>query len=298
MTGDVEFVVQFLNAIYGRWTRETTVVQQRADWDEAFAPRARNWPTDRFRIGQIDAEWISDAGADPQHVILYLHGGGFRIGSIASHRDLIQRLSITACARVLAIDYRLSPEHLFPAPVEDALDAYRWLLAQGFPPARIALVGDSAGGGLALSCLLAARDAGLPLPCAAYLMSPWTDMTAAGASYETRSASDPMHQRAMILGMARGYLGKSVDPTAPLASPLFGDLRGLPPLLVQCGGREVILDDSTALAARAKKAGADVALNVFEPMIHVFQMFGELPASQAALEDAGRFLRNRLEGRN
>lgn len=296
MSGDVDSVVQFLNAIYGRWTRETTVAQQRADWDEAFAPRARDWPTDRFRIGHIEAEWISAAGNDLQSVVLYLHGGGFRIGSIASHRDLIQRLSIASRARVLAIDYRLSPEHLFPAPVEDAVDAYRWLLSQGYSPARIAFAGDSAGGGLALSCLLAARDAGLPLPSAAYLASPWTDMTAAGASYETRAATDPMHQRAMILGMARGYLGKSADPATPLASPLFGDLHDLPPLLVHCGGREVILDDSTALAARATAAGVEVAVRVFEPMIHVFQMFDELPEADVALNDAGRFLRERLQG--
>ena len=160
-------VVAGLQNIYGRWTRETTVRQMRADWDTAFAPRARNWPTDRFSIGEMNAEWIAAPDADASRVILYLHGGGFRIGSIASHRDLVQRLSEAARARVLAIDYRLSPECLFPAPVEDALAAWRWLLDEGHAPARIAIAGDSAGGGLALSCMLAARAAGLPLPCAA-----------------------------------------------------------------------------------------------------------------------------------
>jgi len=286
----VEQVVAGLRNIYARWTRDTTVQHMRDDWDAAFAIRARDWPVERFAIGAIDVEWISASGADPARIILYLHGGGFRIGSVRSHRDLIQRLSEATGARVLALDYRLAPEHLFPTPVEDALAAYRWLLDSGHAPTRIAVAGDSAGGGLALACMLAAREAGLPLPRAAYLMSPWTDMTASGASYDTRAALDPMHQRAMILGMAKGYLGKSGDARTPLASPLFADLRGLPPLLVQCGGREVILDDSAALAERAREAAVDCELEIHEPMIHVFQMFAELQEAQKALARAGDFL--------
>ena len=290
----VDAVVTGLRNIYARWTRDTTVQQMRDDWDTAFAARGRAWPVERFAIGAIDAEWIAAPGADPTRIILYLHGGGFRIGSIRSHRDIIQRLSEAAEARVLAIDYRLTPEHLFPAPVEDALAAYRWLLESGHAPGRIAIAGDSAGGGLALACMLAAREARFPLPCAAYLMSPWTDMTASGASYDTRATRDPMHQRAMILGMAKGYLGKTGDARAPLASPLFADLRGLPPMLVQCGGREVILDDSTALVGRAREAGVDCELDIHEPMIHVFQMFAELPEAQKALARAGDFLAAKL----
>lgn len=290
----VEAVVAGLRKIYARWTRETSVQQMRDDWDAAFAIRARVWPVEHFTIGDVDAEWIAAPGADPARTILYLHGGGFRIGSVLSHRDLIQRLSEAAGVRVLAIDYRLAPEHAFPAPVEDALAAYRWLLESGHAPARIAIAGDSAGGGLALSCMLAAREAGLPQPCAAYLMSPWTDMTASGASYDTRAARDPMHQRPMILGMAKGYLGKSGDARTPLASPLFADLRGLPPMLVQCGGREVILDDSVALAEQARAAGVDCELDICEPMIHVFQMFAELPEAQRALARAAAFLASRL----
>ena len=287
-------VVAGLQNIYGRWTRETAVQQMRADWDAAFSARARDWTVDRFAIGAMDAEWIAAPAADPAHAILYLHGGGFRIGSIASHRDLIQRLSEAARARVLAIDYRLSPEHLFPAPVEDALVAWRWLLDQRGAPARIAIAGDSAGGGLALSCMLAARAAGLPLPCAAYLMSPWTDMTASGATYDTRAARDPMHQRAMILGMAKGYLGKTGDARDPLASPLFAEFSGLPPLLIQCGGREVILDDSRVLADRVRAAGVDVELDLYEDMIHVFQTYAELPDAEKALARAGVFLDRRF----
>lgn len=290
---DVDGVIAFLRAIYAGWTRETTVQQMRDDWDAAFAKRARDWPIERFLIGAMNAEWIAAPGADPSRIILYLHGGGFRIGSIASHRDLIQRLSETSRAKILAIDYRLSPEHLFPAPVEDALAAWRWLLHWGHAPQRIALAGDSAGGGLALSLMLAARDAKLPLPCAAVLMSPWTDMTASGASYDTNAAADPLHQRAMILGMAKGYLGKSGDPRDPLASPLFADLTGLPPLLVQCGAPEVLVDDATALAARARENGVEADLDLYADMIHVFQTYAELPEAARALERAGAFLNAR-----
>lgn len=290
---DVEGVIAGLRTIYAGWTRETTVAQMRADWDAAFASRAKNWPVERFAIGDMNAEWIAAPGADPGRTILYLHGGGFRIGSVRSHRDLIQRLSEAARAKVMAIDYRLSPEHLFPAPVEDALAAYRWLLDQGHAPQDIALAGDSAGGGLALSLMLAARDAKLPLPCAAVLMSPWTDMTASGASYDTNAATDPLHQRAMILGMAKAYRGKSGDPRDPLASPLLADLAGLPPLLIQCGAPEVLVDDARTLADRAREKGVEVELDLYADMIHVFQTYAELPEAARALERAGAFLDRR-----
>ena len=220
----------------------------------------------------------------------------FGLGSIESHRDLMQRLARAADARILAIDYRLSPEHPFPAAVEDALAAYRWLIARGVGASRIAIAGDSAGGGLALSCLAAARAAGLALPAAIYLMSPWTDLTASGASYVTRADRDPMHQRSMILRLAKSYLGAQGDAGDPLASPLFGDLRGLPPLLVQCGGREIIFDDSAALVERARAAGVDARLDVDEEMIHVFQLFGELPEAARALARAGAFLKTHVTG--
>lgn len=290
---DVEGVVDFLRTIYARWTRETTVAQMRSDWDAAFESRAKNWPVERFAIDGMNAEWIAAPGVDPTRIILYLHGGGFRIGSVRSHRDLIQRLSEAAHAKILAIDYRLSPEQLFPAPVEDALAAYRWLLAENHAPRSIALAGDSAGGGLALSLMLAARDAGLPLPCAAVLMSPWTDMTASGASYEANAATDPLHQRAMILGMAKAYIGKSGDPRDPLASPLLADLAGLPPLLIQCGAPEVLVDDARTLAERAREKGVEAEIDLYADMIHVFQTYAELPEAACALERAGAFLNRR-----
>ena len=172
------------------------------------------------------------------------------------------------------------------------MTAYRWLMAQGYKPENIAFVGDSAGGNLVLTSMLSLREKGLPLPAAAAVMSVWTDLTASGDSYTTRATADPIHQRKMILGMAKGYLGDSVDPHNPLVSPLFADLHGLPPLLLQVGDRETVLDDSKSFAARACAAGVEVELEVWDNMIHVFQQFTtELPEALEAIESIGRFLR-------
>jgi acetyl esterase/lipase len=269
----------------------------RKDWDDLFRGRARPWPVERLEAGGVVAEWIAAADAHCDPVVLYFHGGGFRMGSIDSHRDLMQRLSSAAGARVLGINYRLGPEHAFPAPVADALSAYRWLLNCGRRPGQIAFAGDSAGGGLALACMFAARTANLQLPSAAYLMSPWTDLAATGATFISRAGVDPLHQRAMILNMAKAYLGPSGDPLDPLASPLYGDLRGLPPVLIQCGDHETILDDSVRLAERARAAAVSVKLEIYPSMIHVFQAFGELSAARRALAGAGSFLHRHFEER-
>jgi acetyl esterase/lipase len=287
---DVSSVVERLRATYARWTRTTTIEQMRDDLDDLFRGRAQPWPIHALSAGGVRAEWIAAPGARADRIILYLHGGGFRLGSVDSHRELMQRLSIAADARVLGLDYRLGPEHTFPAPVQDALSAYRWLLDSSVPPSTIALAGDSAGGGLVLSCMFAARAANLPLPCAAYLISPWTDLAATGASFVSRADVDPLHDRPMILNLARAYLGPSGDRFDPLASPLYGDLERLPPLLVQCGDHEIILDDSVRLAERARSAGVVVELEIYPSMIHVFQAFGELKAARKALAAAGSFL--------
>lgn len=285
----VDDAIAVIKAIYGGWTRETPVARMRADWDAAFAPRAAEWPRAHVEAGGVPAEWIAPPGIGTDRTILYLHGGGFRLGSLESHRDLMQRLALAAGARVLAVDYRLAPEHRWPAAHDDAFAAWRWLVAQ--PEGKDAVIaGDSAGAGLAACTMLRARDEGIALPRAALLMSPWTDIAATGASHDTHAALDPIHQRGMILGMAKGYLGKDGDPRDPRVSPLYADLAGLPPLCIQCGGRETILDDSRVFADRARVAGVNVDLAVFDGMIHVFQMFGELPQARAALADAARFL--------
>ena len=285
---DVAAVVDHLLKTYARWTRTTSIAQMRSDLDDLLGSRAQPWPIEKCDAGGVPAEWIAAENASANRTILYLHGGGFRMGSIESHRDLTQRLSAAAGARVLGIDYRLGPEHVFPAPVEDALSAYRWLLDSGIPPASIAIAGDSAGGGLVLGCMFAARAANLPLPCAAFLMSPWTDLAATGASMVSRADVDPLHQPQMIVTLAKAYLGRS-DPLNPLASPLYGILEGLPPLLIQCGDCELILDDSVRLGERAANAGVAVEVEIFPSMIHVFQFFDELNATRRALASAGRF---------
>ncbi|MCL4744568.1 MAG: alpha/beta hydrolase [Burkholderiaceae bacterium] len=288
---DVERVVERIRKVYGGWTRNTPVARMRADWDALFDSDRVAAGTEAVVADGVDACWVAAPGRSPDRVLLYFHGGGFRVGSVRSHRGLIARISGAANCKVLGVDYRLAPEHRFPAPLEDAVAAYRWLLGQGYAPRCIAFAGDSAGGGLALSALLALRADRMPLPAAVVVLSPWTDLTASGESYESRARADPIHQRPMIEAMARSYLGESGDARDPLASPLFADLRGLPPVLVQVGGRETVLDDSRAFAARARAAGVEVELEIWEEMIHVFQQFAdELPDAGRAIRAIGTFL--------
>ena len=196
---------------------------------------------------------------------------------------------------MLAINYRLAPEHRFPAALDDALAAYGWMLDQGLKPGNVAFAGDSAGGNLVLAAMLALRERGLPLPVSAVLMSPWTDLAATGASYVSRAEADPIHQRAMILALAKNYLGGQGDPCDPLVSPLYADLGGLPPLLIQVGDRETVLDDSVMFADLARAAGVDVHLEVWDGMIHVFQMFGaELSEAHQAIASIAQFLNRHL----
>lgn len=243
--------------------------------------------------GGVSAEWSVAAGVDEAKVVLYVHGGGYVMGSAGSHRDVTGRLSKAAGARVLSLNYRLAPEHPFPAPVDDAVAAYRWLLAQGISPGNIAVAGDSAGGGLAIATLLALRDAGEPLPAAGIGISPWVDMEGTGESMTTRAAVDPVVQKEGLLGMAKLYLGDA-DPKNPLAAPLHADLAGLPPLLLQVGDAETLLDDSTRLAERARAAGVDVTLKVWDEMPHVWHLFAPiLPEGRQAIDEIGSFFQAR-----
>lgn len=290
----VERAIQRIQSVYAAWNRRTTAEQMRCDWDAAFAGCTVPVSCRRVSAGGIDAEWIVPADAPADKAILYFHGGGFRLGSVASHRDLIARIAETSGCRVLAINYRLAPEHRFPAAPEDALAAYEWMRGQGFKPADMALAGDSAGGNLVLTTLLSLRGRGEKLPCGGVLMSPWTDLAATGGSYKSRAEADPIHQRSMILALAKNYLGEGGDVSNPLASPLYADLAGLPPLLIQAGDRETVRDDATMLAAKAKAAGVDAELQVFDGMIHVFQMFPEIPQAAEAIAAIAAFLRRHL----
>ena len=294
-TAPIDLAIARILAVYRSWNRDTSVAQMRGDWDAAFGGCTMPVSRQRVSVRGVDGEWISPANAPQGKAILYFHGGGFRMGSVASHRGLISQIALASGCRVLAINYRLAPEHRFPAALDDAVAAYDWMRDQGMMPGSIALVGDSAGGNLVLAAMLALRERGLPLPVAGVLMSPWTDLAATGGSYTSRAEADPIHQRSMILALAKNYLGEQGDPRAPLVSPLYADLTGLPPLLIQVGDRETVLDDSVMFSDKARAAGVDVDLEVWDGMIHVFQMFGaQLAEADQAISSIAGFLNRHL----
>lgn len=276
---------------------DESIAEMRSGFEEIarFFPLPPDVTRTAADAGGVPAEWISAPGARSDRALLHLHGGGYIIGSLATHRELAARLSRACLAPVLLLDYRLAPEHPFPAALEDATSAYRWLLAQGLSPNRVAVCGDSAGGGLALSLLVAARDAGQPLPATAVCLSPWTDLESSGESMTRHAEEDPIVQRDWLLRAAQAYLAGTADPRNPLASPLYADLRGLPPLLVQVGTAETLLDDARRLAVRARQAGVETTLEVCDEMIHVWQLFAALlPEGQQAIERIGAFVETRL----
>ena len=249
------------------------------------------------QVGRIHAEWIEPANAVSRNVILYLHGGGYCICSLDTHRGLAARLAMASQARLLNIDYRLAPENPFPAALEDALAAYKWLLEQGIPAGQIAIGGDSAGGGLTLATAVSARDESLPLPAALFLLSPWTDLTFSGESHRSRKKVDPMFGGENgSLDFAPAYLGGQ-DPGNPLISPLFADLHGLPPTLIHVGNDEILLDDSTRLEENIRAAGGDARLEVWEGMWHVFQVFAPfVPEAQISINGIGKFIQDSIQG--
>jgi acetyl esterase/lipase len=291
-TAPVEVAIARVQDVYGRWRRDTPVSQMRADWDRLFPSPGRGVELRAETAAGVEVLWVVPPESVRERVLLYFHGGGYKLGSVTSHRDLMARIGAAAGCRVLGVNYRLAPEARFPAPVDDAAAVYDWLIARDVQPSQVAVGGDSAGGGLAAALLLSLRDRGAALPVAAVLLSAWTDLTAQGESYVTRARADPIHQRAMILATARQYLGPEGDASNPLASPLFGCLAGFPPVLLQVGDRETVLDDSTRFAARARAAGVRADLEVYPNMIHVFQQFAdEIPEARQAIASIGRFLR-------
>jgi len=276
-----------------------TVAERRAQYDKA--ERVFKTPADvrveTVSAGGVPSEWLTPPGAHTDAAVLYLHGGGYVIGSPRSHRHLAAAIAAAAGVAGLLPDYRLAPEHRFPAAVDDAVAAYGWLLGRGIAPGRIVVAGDSAGGGLTVATLLALRDRGRPLPAAGVCISPWVDLTCSGASYATRAERDPMVRREGVLEMARAYLA-GTDAKTPLASPLHADLAGLPPLLVQVGADEVLADDAAQLAAQAKAAGVDTSFEEWPEMIHVWHWFYPmLDEGERAIARIGQFARDKLRGR-
>lgn len=243
----------------------------------------------------VDAEWILAQGVRARCWFLFIHGGGYYRGSVAATRATAARISAAADARVLSIDYRLAPEHPYPAAIDDTHTAYQWLLAQGAEPARTFVGGISAGGGLTLALLLRLRDAAQPLPAGAIPMSPWTDLSQGGRSFETNAAADPIISKAYLDRMSALYLG-GADANTPYASPLHGDPRGLPALLIQVGSDETLLDDSTAFAKKAAASGVDVSCEVWPRMFHGWHGSAHrLDDAQRAIDGIGAFCAGKLE---
>lgn len=287
----LERVIARVQDVYGRWRRDTSIEQMRLDWDALFWRELIPCTTQEREANGVPVRFIRAQGASTERCLIYLHGGGFKMGSLASHHDLMAHLSQAADCQVLGVDYRLLPEHRFPDALIDVLAVYDWLLGQDFDPRQLAIAGDSAGGGLAASALLALRDKDRPLPAAAVLLSAWLDMRVEQPSYQSRAALDPIHQQRMLQQLAGDYLGEGADRGNPLASPLLGDLRGLPPLLLQVGEREVGFDDSAEFYRKARASGVDASFQDWPGMIHVFQQFTvELPQAREAIARIGSFL--------
>ncbi|MFZ9697893.1 MAG: alpha/beta hydrolase [Ilumatobacteraceae bacterium] len=273
-----------------------TVEQQRAGADasmEAVGTMPDGIDVQDANANGVSGLWITPRGATTDRVVLYLHGGGYVVQSARTHVKLAAHIAVQSNCRVLSIDYRLAPEHPHPAAVTDALAAYRHLLDAGFAPERIAISGDSAGGGLTVATLVAARDAALPQPCAGIPLSPWVDLEGVGESMDSNAGNDFMVGRGALATMAELFIGNG-SKRDPLAAPLYAELHDIAPLYIQVGGHETLLDDSTRLAARAARAGVEVRLDVFPEMQHVFQAFvGQMPEATEAICRIGAYLTNR-----
>ena len=272
------------------------IADLREEYDRAVEifPLPDNVSLEPGTLGGVPGEWLRPEGADPTRALLYFHGGGYVLGSTRSHRHMVAALAAGAGVHAFSADYRLAPEHPFPAAVEDGTAAWKGLLDSGIDPARAVVGGDSAGGGLTVAALVKARGDGLPMPAGGLCISPWTDMTLEAGSYAAKAESDPMVKKDQIERWTGVYLGADTDRRHPWASPLYANLEGLPPLLVQVGSEEVLLDDSVSLAEAARRAGIDARLTVAEEMIHVWHWFDRLlDRAQEGIDEAAAFIRAR-----
>jgi monoterpene epsilon-lactone hydrolase len=276
--------------------QNTSIVELRRRYSgivTRFVPAPADMAVEPAQIGQIRGEWIRVREAQPQRLILYLHGGGFIAGSCEAYRPLIAHLCKHAGAAALSIDYRLGPEFPFPAGLRDAVDAYRFLTAKGISPGSIALAGNGAGGGLAFAAAMAIRNAGLKMPAAVLAMSPWADLTLSGWSMMTNARRDGMLDWDLLFVSARHYL-KSASPADPYASPVFGNLRDFPPIMVHAGSLEILRDDASRLGELAAAAHIPVSIEVYDGMGHLFQATSAKEAG-VSLGRLGQFIRSRTE---
>ncbi|OQS37399.1 alpha/beta hydrolase [Chromobacterium haemolyticum] len=269
--------------------------ERSAKWARGEAKPPRGWRVRKLDAQALRGEWIEPEAAERREatgrVILYLHGGGYCFCSPVTHRGVAAALAREADARAFSLDYRLAPEHPFPAAVDDALAAYQALLDEGVAADRIVIAGDSSGGGLALALLLSLRDAGAPLPAGAVLFSPWTDLAATGASLAANDASDVMLSAVAVRNFSRYYLGDAAADH-PIASPLYGEYAGLPDLFIQASDTEVLLDDAARVARKASAAGVAVDFKVWRRLPHAWATLAPmLPEARAAIKEAGGFIR-------
>jgi len=273
------------------------VEESRAGFEQfaAMFQVAKDVKIDNVDVNGVSAVWISTPEAVEENVVLYFHGGGYVFGSINTHKEFMSRISRVSNSRVLLIDYRRAPENPFPAALEDAITAYKWLIdSEGIKPENLIIGGESAGGGLTLATLLKLRDTGIPLPAAALVLSPWADLDMTGETIRTKARVDPLANPSDLFFLASLYVGED-DPKNPYISPLYGDLKGLSPMIIQVGSSEILLSDAERIAERAKAADVDVILDIWEDMIHMFQMFALWsPEGQKATEKLGKFIQKHL----
>jgi monoterpene epsilon-lactone hydrolase len=294
---ELQTIRQRIASATASWAQATSLSEIRASFEALFAD-GEHTAISPFPIGSTPAAWIEGANWLRDRTALFCHGGGFQVGSIRSHLNLIRRLADASRARVLAFDYRLAPEHKCPAALEDAVTVYRWLLDQGISAARIALAGDSAGGALAVGVAIAARDRGLPMPACIVLISPWLDLAMRGESYVSRAALDIFSKPQQIAAMARAYLGRNRNALDPLASPVEADLSGLPPIVIHAADHDITRDDTLLLEERARRYGIEHEVQVWPGLFHHFQMFASLSASRQSVDELGRFISEHIPERN
>jgi acetyl esterase/lipase len=292
------------SSLFGRMTRISRPRARGIETDVEELRRQFNYLTDRFgqapsgvsydatQVGPVKGEWVKVPGASNSRLILYFHGGGYVSGSPQTHRPLISRLCQAAQANAFSPAYRLAPDFAFPAGLRDGIDAYRHLLQQKFEPQSVVLAGDAAGGGLAFACLLAIRNAGLPMPAACVAMSPWADLSLSGWSMLQNQKNDAALSWELLFVSARHYLKKQ-NPADPYASPVFANFRDFPPIMVHAGSSEILRDDASRLGERAAEAGVPVSVEIYDGMQHVFQASPYVPEARVSLQRLGQFIKSR-----
>jgi acetyl esterase/lipase len=277
--------------------KNATLQQRRAILGNGarYLPMPPHVDVKQTTVGNIAAEWLRPVGTTDNRAVLYLHGGAYTMGSCTTHRALASRIAIASQTPALLPEFRLAPEYPFPAALEDGVAIYRWLIEQGISPQKMVVAGDSSGGGLAIALTVLLRDKDVPLPAAITCLSPWADLELTGESLTTRAQVDPMCSLEESQYHAVHYIGKH-DAQAPLVSPIYADLHGLPPILIQVGDREILLSDAIRLTERARKDGVDAELEVWDGMWHVWHLFARyVPEGQRAIDKIGAFIRKYLD---